>query len=336
MSRLTDNIGNFQTGDLVFTRYPPDPKSKQPCHVTLFLDDPDRYVHAGAVKLEIADASTYATDAGVRGYLHAHPTDERLRLRAAEVAQTFARTLTPTPYGDYPSTKLIEKLNPKLKLPEGGPQASRFQGMIRYDNFGGIPFEFASLLRVLKWTSRAIKGNVALSENRGFTCAAFISICHQVARMLIFFDEARTSPETIHECALKLGGYAVPKAELRRNLQVIAEHPKTHKPIYQGHALRENSNRPLLDSRKEELDSKAASFYEDDWQSYDIKYEPSSEFEWHWVIIQRDWLKIHPAKMKSLQAIFGEFLFDAKYVNSRILPGVVLTGGWEATEYTAY
>jgi hypothetical protein len=206
MSKLTDSINTFVTGDLVFTRYPPT--SPQPIHVTVFLEPRAglggrSYVHAGATQLEIADAATYKDDKDSGGYLHAHPTDNDLRARTAEVAQAFAQTVKRTPYGSYPSSKDFQRLN----LAVQSPHASRLTGIVRTTSFAQIPFEFAALVRLLKWTLRAID-NAPLSGNRGITCAAFVSICHQAARMLLSFDDVGLTwqPEKIRTCLQTLNG----------------------------------------------------------------------------------------------------------------------------------
>jgi hypothetical protein len=340
MSKLTDSINTFETGDLVFTRYPP--KSPQPIHVTLFLEPRTglgrSYVHAGAQQLEIADVETYADDKDSGGYLHAHPTDSVLRSRTAEVAQQFAQTVKRTPYGSYPSSKDFQRLG----LVVQSPHASRFTGMVRTTSFAEIPFEFAALVRLLKWTLRAID-NAPLSENRGITCAAFVSICHQVARMLIFFDAVGLTwqPEKIRTCLQTLNGLVESKASLRAALDKIGEDPtRNNKPIYRDQAYRENSNRKLTTASKRELDSKRANVdytsVPDEALKRLKRRAPSSELEGHWLVIQTEWLGIHAASTKSLQDILGDFFFDAKYVSSPILSQRVQNIGWRTVPFDAY
>ncbi|MGF6408845.1 hypothetical protein [Paraburkholderia sp. MM5482-R1] len=340
MSKLTDSINTFVTGDLVFTRYPPT--TRQPIHVTVFLEPRHglgrSYVHAGAQQLEIADVATYADDKGAGGYLHAHPTDNMLRSRTAEIAQMFAQNVKRTPYGNYPSSADFQR----LQLLVESPHASRFTGMVRTTDFGQIPFEFPALVRLLKWTLRAID-NAPLSENRGITCAAFVSICHQVARMLIFFDDVGLTwqPEKIRNCLQKLNGLVESKASLRAELEKIGEDPtRNNKPIYRDQAYREHSNRKLTPAGKSELASKRANVaYDsvpDEARKRLKKNAPSSELEGYWLVIQTEWLGINAAITKSLQDILGDFFFDAKYVSSPILSQRVQTIGWRTVAFNAY
>lgn len=340
MSRLRDSIGIFRTGDLVFTRYPPPPNSPQPIHVTLFLEPGGghgpRYIHAGEHQLEIQGADGYATDKDSGGYLRASPTNETLRSRAAEVATTFTETLTP--YGSYPSSKDFSRLG----LVVEGPHASRFTGMVRTRDFAQIPFEFPSLVRLLKWTVRAIR-RTPLSENRGITCAAFVSICQQVARMLVFLEEVGTAykPEKIETCLNHLNSLIVSKATLRAKLALIGTDPtRNNKPIYRDQAYRENSNRTLTKGGRRDLDSKRKSIEYSSLPPEMLaclrRRSPQAELEGYWLVIQTEWLGIHPALTKSIEAILGEFFFDAKYVSSPVLAQRVQTIGWKTEVFKDY
>lgn len=352
MAKLTDSIATFKTGDLVFTRYPP--KGVQPIHVTLFLSAQDSarlasgkagYVHAGATHLEIAGIDTYAEDKDSGGYLHSFSTDANHRARTALVAKTFAAALTKsntaTPYGSFPGSADFAKMNKVVQ----SPHASRFTGMIRTKDISEIPFEFPALHRLLKWTYRAIV-KAALSENRGTTCAAFVSICNQVAPMQAFFDDTGVSykPKVIEECLQKLDSLVESKQSLRANLEVIAEAPDTGKPIYRDQAYRENSNRKLLDSRKQDL--------ADLWAKVDRKQldplikvrvvkeakDPLPLLERIWLVIQTQMLGIPEFSVRLLGDIIGpDFMFDAKYVSSPVLADRLRnTKTWTSNEYTQY
>ena len=342
-NKLTGSIDTFVTGDLVFTRYPP--KHSQPIHVTLFLDSTTglgpAYVHAGATQLEIARADTYADDKDSGGYLYAQPTNPELRARTAAVARGFAQTAKLTPYGNYPSSKDFQR----LKIDVVSPHASRFTGMIRTASLAEIPFDFAALVRLLKWTLRSINSET-LSANRGVTCAAFVSICHQVARMLMFFDEVGLAkgkgPEKIRACLLQVNGLVESKASLRAKLEKIGEDAERgNRPIYRDQAYRENSNRKLtadgvtvLTSQSKKIDG---SIVPEEVANRVKKGAPSYEIERYWLIIQTQWLGLNEALTKSLQDILGEFFFDAKYVSSPVLSKLVLTSeSWRKVVFEAY
>ena len=338
MAKLTNSVGTFQTGDLVFTRYPP--KSPQPIHVTLFLDGTaggPRYVHAGATQLEIAAVGTYASDKDSGGYLHAHTTDTTLRTNAAAVAQLFAQTVTP--YGSYPGTKDFTRIG----ITPESPHASRFTGMIRTQTVGEIPFEFPALQRLLKWTLRAIR-NEPLSEHRGITCAAFASICQQVARMRAYLEEAGVGyqPDKIESCLRELDKLVQKKADLRKSLELLATDPQTGKKIYRDQAYRENSNRDLtaqgrrtLQKAKKDVDWTALN---DDMAKAVKRHAPSAELEQFWLVIQTQHLEIHPALAEPIRKILNDgFFFDAKYVSSIALSKHIVTlPKWKTTEYTEY
>ena len=337
MPKLTDSIGTFVTGDLVFTRYPPT--SRQPIHVTLFLA-PDAghgqaYVHAGGTQLEIAAAPTYEEDSGAGGYLHAHPTETELRANTAEVAQIFAQTLTPTPYGSYPGTADFQRIGITPK----SPHASRFTGMLRTEAFAEIPFEFPALHRLLKWTQRAI-ARAPFSEHRGITCAAFVAACHQVARMRAYFTETGVAfqPDKLKECLQFLAGVVESKASLRENLELLAKDPKTDKAIYRDQAYRENSNRKLTDAGAQKLRGlKNVTLTKKGWPA-NIDLTQLSDVEKYWLVIQTQFLGIHQSEVRLAEDILTtDFFFDAKYVNSPLLSRRVLEiKGWKTTAYKQY
>lgn len=343
MAKLTDSIGTFQTGDLVFTRYPPT--SPQPIHVTVYLAPREglgqSYVHAGASEVEIADVSTYADDKDSGGYLHAHPTDAGLRENVAEVAALFARTAKKTPYGSYPSSKDFQRMG---SAPQS-PHASRFTGMIRTASFNEIPFEFPALHRLLKWTQRAIE-DAPLSENRGITCAAFVAACHQVARLRAFFDltGTRHQPGKLRDCLHQLDTLVQTKVSLRQGLEVLGTDERTGKPIYRDQAYREHSNRALTQPGRGSLQDMSKRI-DGGSLSGPIRTRlkknaesPLPALEKIWLVIQTQMLGIHESMADLLENIIGpDFLFDAKYVSSPLLAQRVREAqGWNTTEYKDY
>lgn len=342
MAKLTDSINTFQTGDLVFVRYPP--KGTQPIHVTVFLKAGDRlggssYVHAGATEVEIASASTYEEDSDAGGYLHAHPTDTTLRENVANVARIFAQTAKKTPYGSYPSSSDFTRLQDAgtIKQQPKSPHASRFTGMIRTVSIDAIPFEYPALHRLLKWTFRALT-NAPLSDHRGITCAAFVALCHQVARMQTHLIEtgAAFPPESVKKCVETMEKHLVTKASLRQELELIAKDPKTSKNIYRDQAYRENSNR-VLNTKGKALASKAKSLRDEKHATDQV-----DELESLWWLMQTKLLNIDESITKKLTEILGpNFMFDAKYVSSPVLADALRgdgggAAGWNTTEYKDY
>ena len=81
MSDFTKCMGGFQTGDLVFVRYPP--RGTQPIHLTVFLDGTSPhgagYLHAADKTLELSKLESYAEYRELGGYLHACTTNAELR-----------------------------------------------------------------------------------------------------------------------------------------------------------------------------------------------------------------------------------------------------------------
>lgn len=349
MAKLTDSINTFQTGDLVFTRYPP--KGQQPIHVTMFLGGDaggPNYVHAGATQLEIAGIDTYAEDKDSGGYLHAHPVDANRRSRTAQVARAFAQTIKPTPYGSFPTSKELTKMGADPK----SSRASRFAGMIGTPNVGAIPFELPALHRLLKWTERAIAG-APLSENRGITCAAFAACCHQVGMMKAFLTnpDMIVKPVPLAACVRSLDGMVVTKDSLRQGLELLvpAEKSTTGKPIFKGQALPKHSNRVLTGAGQQKLSGLAQLTYDTLYGNPLRDRMPARAnnslplVEKLWLIVQVNYLEIPSYGVSLLEDILGtEFMFDAKYVSSPVLAGVLRGGtgngvaGWNTTEYTHY
>jgi hypothetical protein len=350
MSKLTDVINTFETGDLVFTRFPP--KGTQPIHVTLFLSARDAvkpsYVHAGATHVEIADASTYAVDKDSGGYLHARLTAADMRSRVTRIARAFAGTAKLTPYGSYPSSKDFTRLNIEVK----SPNASRFGVMVKTPNFDAIPFDFPALHRLLKWTWRA-ECNATFSENRGITCAAFASACQQVARMQAFLKDNYMGgglADTLADAVKTLNGMVQTKASLRENLEQLGKDEQTGKTIYKGQAERANSNRKFTPdgmSKFKEMarDVKTRDFPEEiigriPSTAKDAKApdKPLTPIENQWLVIQTKLLKVPQYSAKLLEDILGsEWMFDAKYVNSMLLADRLQNSqSWATVEYKQY
>lgn len=349
MSKLTESMGAFRTGDLVFVRYPP--RGTQPIHVTVFLEPEfglgECYVHAGDKELEIAPRASYGEYKDAGGYLHACTTDAHLRNRVAAVAALFAREARPTPYGHYPNKDDINRITGGRAVES--PRANRFGGMIGTRHVDEIPFEFAALRRLLKWTLRAVE-KAPLSKNRGITCAAFSAACHQVAGMLTFFDDVGLTwnPKLVRNCLSQLDPLTASKADLRANLEVIGVDDKTGKTVYKGQALPANSNRPLTQHGRQTLGTLAlvqsgGRTVVQDWvtewtQSTGRKFKELSSIERFWLIVQHDMLQIPPVSMKLLESIIDPaFFFDAKYVSSPALAkALVESGSWKTTEYKEY
>lgn len=343
MSKLSDDIGTFQTGDLVFQRYPP--QGTQPIHVTVFLGTGSgvtvpSYVHAGD-ELEIAPASTYVDSREQGGYLHAHAASAGLRARLAAVAAQFASTAKKTPYGDFPGKAHVT-------LPTGQSiGANRFSGMIKTTDVAQIPFEFPALRRLLKWTYKEAT-NAPLSEHRGFTCAAFAAACVQVAGMSTFMEAGSIYhlPKKFKLALDALDELTETKDALRKDklapLPGITKHDG--KPIYQGQALRENSNRKLTTAGAVKLKDQEAHVDTDSLDPLVTKWlarngdHALAGIERLWLIVQTQYLEIPAVSAKLLQQIVPPgFLFDAKYVSSPALSKhLVGLKNWKTTAYTTY
>lgn len=357
MAKFSDSIGTFQTGDLVFVRYPP--RGTQPIHVTVFLDASAAkgagYLHAGDKTLELSSLASYAEYKELGGYLHAHTANADLRQAVANVAATFTfDAARPTPYGHYPNKDLIAKVAGKAVE---SPRANRFGGMIGTRDVGEIPFDFPALNRLLKWTYRAIV-KAPLSQNRGITCAAFAAACHQVAGMCSFMSDVGVTykPELLRDAVAMLDKLAVRKDELRAKLELIGVDPANHRPIFKGQALRENSNRVLSKDGKALLNDKlfAKKTVEKEGEATEIvvlqpwadearkamgaKLTDLTPVERIWLYVQAELLKVSPYQMRLLSRIVDPaFFFDAKYVSSPALEKALrAAGGWKTTEYTEY
>jgi hypothetical protein len=333
-TKLTDVMNTFNTGDVVFTRYPS--KGLQPIHATLFLApgtgiaNPS-YVHAGEDWLEISGVEKYKEDEDAGSYLRIETPAAR-RASTTAVALAFARNATRTPYGKLPLKDGF--VDGKTK----SPTVSRFSGMIKTTDCAEIPFTFAALRRLLKWTMKFASG-APLSKNRGVTCAAFVSICHQVGGMKDFLSSFPVyhDAEKFKKVLQALDALAVTKAKLRENLEELQPAVKTPKTFHRGQALRENSNRELTvdglatlklqskELRLDRLDESVLARLKD-------STKPVSEIDKLWVTIQTQYLEIPEASVQLLDQIMpAEFIFDAKYVSSMALSTRMAALGWHRT-----
>ena len=100
-----------------------------------------------------------------------------LRTLAATLARTWSTT-THTAYGNLPAFNVA-------------PNASRARGVAKqYDRGKGNPpmIGYDGLYRIFKWAQRHNQGT-AFSTDRGTTCCAFVTACHQTAAMLIALNQ---------------------------------------------------------------------------------------------------------------------------------------------------
>lgn len=344
MASFTDVVGTFETGDIVFVYYPP--KGVQPIHVTIFLAAADAppalggagFVHAGPAEVEVAPVAAYEQYRDGGGYMHSTHVNSARRGRLAGIAKTFAATARRTPYGSYPGSKDFQSLGP---VPES-PHANRFTGMMHTQNVGQLPFDATALLRLMKWTLRASKGET-LSEKRGITCAAFATLCGQVGEML---DYLRTMgvENKLENCVNKMNNLFETKAELRerKNLETLipSEKSQTGKPIYRDQAYRGNSNREMKVAITNKLNQTNIDVQE--LESFNNSIQagvvPLSGVDKFWILAQKNFLGLYPSVMQSVSDIIPpEFLLDAKYMNSRILVDHINgAGGWRQTVHKTY
>ena len=354
MANLVDMLGGFSTGDLVFTYYPPPETSRQPIHVTVFLADGDApshikgagFVHAGKDEVEVVPVAAYK-QYDVSGFKHVTTTDSQRRIRAAEVAKVFAMTTVKTPYGSYPGSGHTK---------EDSPGANRFTGMIKSESVAALPFDFTALTRLLKWTNRAHKKDT-LSVNRGITCAAFATACYQVGEMMEYV-RTKGALDKLEKCLYAADKMLESKSELRlrKGLKPLMVDPKKKKqvmaldrlknktphPVYKGQALRDNSNRQIEAKRAEDMfgymkkidPGELYSFYSDEKKLG----SNLSDIDQQWLYLQTEFLGIDKYSAQSItEVIPNEFMFDAKYMNSRILEThISAQNGWKTTIIPSY
>jgi hypothetical protein len=348
---LKDNINDFSTGDFIFTRYPRR-EGGQPIHVTVFLEPKDSpgggaaYVHAGADYVEVSAFDTYADDPG---YLHVKTQDTTLRAKTAQVAKIFAPTALDrrTPYGSFPQ-------NDRLPRGAAAPNASRYRGMMSTQRLADIPFEFAALQRLLKWTHKAMTAD-KLSKERGITCAAFGSACIQVAAMLNFLESVYKDKDVdgMGACVEQLRKLtAKPDTWDTRTLIATLEPKKVHKSdddplvypakekkIFRDQALRANSNRQLTAAGSEFFTTSKDRI---NTRSLDLEHwrglKTMDLVERLWLIVQTQILKISEWQARPLSDIIpANFFFDAKYVNSLVLSELLEADRvWAGKTYTMF
>lgn len=203
----------LRAGDILFR--------KSPFHHTMMVTDPGEFAsgdwYKSAAKLEIVHAATIDThvyrevidlvvldpDQHFTGYRANDPNISRI---ATDYALAWAWKRVDS--GKKLTTKKVQQgktsysyKNPKNE--EGGIARSRYYGVQEQRATGGCPaFEYDALFRAVKWASA---GRKPFSRNRGTTCCAFITACHQaavidhlaagdwrkVAKALAFLKEAR-------------------------------------------------------------------------------------------------------------------------------------------------
>ena len=347
MTKLSDVLNTLQTGDVVVTYYPEaPPPSRRLLHVTVILRAAysggvgDCFAHSDNAANEL-HRSPFTDYEAQSGFLVAQCVDRAQGQRAANAARVWTSTARKTPYGQSPQTSDLKTPDLKLRL-----AASRFVGMKDTGSLLEIPFESSALLRLLKWTLR-LKDVAPLSENRGVTCAAFLAECHQAAAMLNHITIEGGLHKLDTAFVGKVAALFESKAALRErlNLESVelkdgATSGKDH--AFVGQAMRANSNRSLKPNASDLVTSKQAVLTKQraKYEAYDSSGRDLSqipEVEMLWVILQHE-LGIHPASMKPLEQIIPpDFLFDAKYVNSRLMTTILRNSlQWRTTPYDKY
>ena len=173
-----------------------------------------------------------------------------------------------------------------------------------------IPFGSAALLRLIKWTKKALK-NEPLSKNRGITCCAFVLASAQTACMRKFLEINYVQPEVLYAAYNELVKMFESKnaVRVRTGLQPLIAEKKTasrevgDKVGYLNQALRENSNRNVLAG-------------------------VPTDVEELWQFIQSKLLKIHDPK-KLRQVLPPEIFYDVKYMNTKLF---VKSVTWKMTQ----
>ena len=347
MAKLSDVLNTLATGDVVVTYYPEaPPPSRRLLHVTVILRAAhsggagDCFAHSDNVANEL-HRSPFTDYAEQGGFLVAQCVDREQAQRAANAARVWASTAQKTSYGQSPQSSDLKTPDVKLRL-----AASRFMGMKDIGSLLEIPFESAALLRLLKWTLR-LKDSVRLSNHRGVTCAAFLAECHQAAAML----DHITLAGGLHKLDTAFVGQVAKlfesKTALRERLNLVrvelkegSTSGKDH--AFVGQAMRENSNRSLKPEASVAVTNKQAILVKRraEYDAYETSGRDLSqipEVEMLWVVLQHQ-LGIHPAAMKPLEQIIPpDFLFDAKYVNSRLMTTILRNSPhWRTTPYDRY
>lgn|GEM_PF-5532834 len=304
------------------------------------------YVHAWTPHLELVPIANYRIFQGFGSFVRVQPVEATYARLLADVAHTFARTAIHTPYGSYPNKDDFKAA--KIVTTER-QNASRYDGMLAAIDvqreevavLTELPFEFASLARLLKWTAR-YRQSQAFSERRGITCAAFAAACNQVARLSAYLLENVYDRSRIVSVVEEVAKLMESKVALRNRKELAVAIPKKaarggKHDVFKAQALRGNSNRELTQSAREKLD--------DAWRSMEEALPETlraaiaeSALERDWVVIMSEYLKIEPYAMQTLHQILGEFYFDAKYISSPVLARYLMAtpGAWTYTIYDKY
>jgi len=99
------------------------------------------------------------------GYANVWAWTRNMKAKGLKTVRDKAQKKTPYSY------KPVDK-------EQDGIARSRYYGIQEMKGTGNPPFEFDALYRAFKWANR---GRHAFSPNRGTTCCAFITACHQAA-----------------------------------------------------------------------------------------------------------------------------------------------------------
>jgi len=311
MPKLTDVINTFKTGDIVITQRI---ESARVFHTTMILQPAHSpinklsFAHAGD-RTEVCETSAYEKETPAPYRHYSCPNANIGGSVAAQAAQWSDRR---TSYGNFPSSQ-----NAAIG---GGTNANRYSGMVTTASLDEIPFDINALKRVLKWVEKSYK-NEPLSLNRGITCCAFISACYQTTCMKKYLELNHVKNETVYEVNAQLQKqFGSKPSALLPDLVTTAKRGTVEKGTKLGHvgqALRNNSNRPVLESSA--LHGKSI---EDQWE-----------------FIQTNLFKIGDwtGKKLSINKIIPPFVFyDVKYMNTKLLETSLIANGWKYTDYDQY
>jgi len=349
MTQVKTLFRTFRTADLVVFNYPLIDKGGI-SHVVMYLEAEHSPIgQAAVVHANLSDktpkdnrvmvapaADIFEEQDGVPG-AHVQPAQLQPELvqTIQEVARVFGQDAPPTPYGNTPKKGVAERAN-------------RFVGMVKTESMAQIPLDITCLYRILKWTHRANTVQ-PLSESRGITCAAFASAVFQTAAMLAYlrgFDHKNPKPLARLPAALKtINAMLETKAHLREVAQLTKAKKgsegfagrKKEKQYHHNQALRQNSHRRLADGQHEAMDEFIAGL--GDYELVEFPRFGEDDFavstlDRQWVFIQQELLGINRFEARSVAQILPTGLrFDAKFVNSRILPDALQSSGWQLTRY---
>lgn len=346
VDKLSENWHAFQTGDVIVTYYPVVPNKL--LHLTVYFEARHNngvagFAHASGEGL-IIEANAGYKELG--GFLHARCVDPDRAARGAEAAAIWARTATRTPYGSFPRATDAKVGGTGVK------GANRFSGMRDTAALTEIEFEPAALLRLMKWTLR-LKTDAPLSVLRGITCAAFVVACHQASAMMRFLRDANGLNKLDDDMLGKFAALfekkadvraraGLLKAELTQQAQATLEMKSKSNTVYVGQAAKNASNRNLLETtlakfanQRVAIGKKTQDFPGIFDSNHAVESIPDVELLW---INFQNMLGINQAVMQPLDTIIPtDFLFDAKYVNSKILTRILESSqAWRTKAYQAY